>query len=151
MIQETYQVAEIEISYKPKFKAQQRPQVSQSEQAYNIFIQQWDKGRLELLEEFKVLLLNTNHRVLGVAHLSKGGASSTVVDPKMIFSIALKANASAIIVAHNHPSGSLKPSCADINMTRKLKEGGKLLEIRVEDHLIITSDGYYSFADNGIS
>lgn len=95
-----------------------------------------------------MLLLNTNHRVLVLVHLSQGCASNTIVDPKMIFSIALKANASAIIVALNHPTGRLKPSSAEISMTKKLKDGGRLLEIRVEDHLIIGSDGYYSFADN---
>lgn len=145
---ETYQVAEVQISYNPKFKAQDRPKVNQSDQCYNIFIQQWDKGKLQLLEQCKVILLNRNNRVLGLAHVSQGGVSGTVVDPKVIFSIALKANATSIVLAHNHPSGNLNPSPEDIAITKKLVAGGKLLDIYVADHLIITESGYYSLADN---
>lgn len=148
MMKENYQVAEVQVSYKPKFKAQDRPKISQSEQAYNIFIQQWDKGKIELLEQCKVILLNRNNRVLGLAHVSQGGVSGTILDPKVIFAIAIKANATLIIVAHNHPSGNLTPSNEDIAITKKLVNGGKLLDIIVADHLIITKDGYYSLADN---
>ena len=97
-----------------------------------------------------MVLLNRNNRVLGVAPISSGGVSGTVVNPKIIFSIALKANASQIIVAHNHPSGNLKASNSDISITKRLKEGGRLLEIDVYDHLIITNYGYLSFADDGL-
>ncbi len=82
--------------------------------------------------------------------VSTGGISGTVADPKLIFVAALKAGASGMIVSHNHPSGNLTPSQADMELTRKLKEGGKLLEIQLLDHIIMTSESYYSFADEGL-
>jgi DNA repair protein RadC len=82
--------------------------------------------------------------------VSIGGISGTVADPRLIFIGALKAGASGMIVSHNHPSGNLTPSQADIQLTRKLKEGGNLLEIQLLDHIIMTSESYYSFADEGI-
>jgi DNA repair protein RadC len=103
-----------------------------------------------LREEFYILLLNRANRIYGYYLLSQGGTSGTVVDPKLIFSIALKCNAHGIILAHNHPSGNTKPSEADIQITKKVKEGGKLLEIDVLDHIILTSDSYLSFADEGL-
>ena len=100
-------------------------------------------------EEFWVLLLNRANEVLSKQNLSKGGVSGTVVDPKMIFKMATEQLASAIILAHNHPSGKLRPSQADINLTGKLKEAGNILEIPVLDHLIIGSNSYFSFKDEG--
>lgn len=93
------------------------------------------------------MLLSNHSKVLGVVELSSGGMTGTVVDIKIIFSVALKACACSIVVAHNHPSGSLRPSEQDINVTRKLVEAGELLELPVADHLIVTTEGYYSFAD----
>lgn len=131
MVQANYQVPEVLVSYHPKFKAQERPKISRSEQAYQIFIQQWDKGKIELLEQCKVILMNRNNRVLGLAHVSQGGVTGTILDPRVIFSIALKANATSIILAHNHPSGNLIPSNEDINITKQVVSGGKLLEIAI--------------------
>lgn len=145
-----FNVAEVKVSYNPKFKASERPQINEAKLAYKILLQQWDKDRIELLEEFKVILLNRNNRVLGIINLSSGGLTGTIVDPKILFSVALKSCASSLILAHNHPSGNLKPSQADIDITRKLVTSGKMLEIGVIDHLIITTDGYYSFADEGL-
>jgi len=104
---------------------------------------------LELREEFYILLLNRANHVLGWFPVSKGGSAATIVDPKLIFSIALKCNAHGIILAHNHPSGNLKPSDADIQLTQNIKNGGILLEINILDHIIITSESYFSFADDG--
>lgn len=146
----TFMVAEVEVTYRPKFRAQERPKITTSEQAYNLFLSRWSKGKIELLEEFKILLLNRNSRVLGIADISQGGVSGTVVDPKIIFAISLKANASSIILCHNHPSGNLKPSDADIVLTRKMIEGGRLLDIVIWDHLIVNGESYYSFADRGM-
>jgi DNA repair protein RadC len=101
-------------------------------------------------EEFHILLLNRAHRVIGQRLISKGGISGTVVDPKLIFSGALEMKASAVILSHNHPSGNTKPSEADIQLTRKLKEGGLSLEISVLDHIIIAGSSFYSFADEGL-
>lgn len=145
-----FQVAEINVTYKPKFKASERPAISSSKDVYNILYQNWDINKLELLEQFKVLLLNRANKVLGIFEVSTGGMAGTVADPKLIFSTALKGCASSIILSHNHPSGSLKPSQADINLTRKIKDGGSLLDIAVLDHVIITSESYYSFADEGL-
>ena len=96
------------------------------------------------------MLLNRGNRVLGILDVSTGGFAGTIADPKVIFSTALKCCASSLVLAHNHPSGNLKPSQADINLTRKLKDGGALLDISVLDHLIVTSDSYLSFADEGL-
>lgn len=101
-------------------------------------------------EEFWILLLNRANAVLSRHLISKGGQAGTVADPKIIFKTALENSAASIILAHNHPSGNLKPSHADINLTRKLKEGAELLDICVLDHLIFSNTSYYSFADEGL-
>ncbi|MBC8987732.1 JAB domain-containing protein [Pedobacter sp. N36a] len=145
-----FKVAEVEITYKPKFKVSERPQISSSNDSYQILIQQWDLGKMGLLEEFKILLLNRRNRVLGLVNISQGGFSGTIADPKVIFISALKACASGLILCHNHPSGEFDPSREDIALTKKLKSGGALLDITVLDHLIIGADGFYSFADEGI-
>jgi len=146
-----FEVAEIQLSYKTKVKPSHRPKISSSKDAYSILLESWDEDKLEFVEQFKVLLLNRANRVLGIYEVSTGGVSGTVADPKLVFAAALKSNASAIILAHNHPSGQLKPSDADLKLTQKLKEGGKFLEIPVLDHIIVTScEGYYAFADEGV-
>ena len=144
-----YKIAEIELVYRTKVKASQRPHVSSSREVYQILRQYWDENKIEFVEQFKVLLLNRAGRVLGIFEVSSGGVSGTVADPKLIFSAALKANASSLILAHNHPSGNLTPSQADRALTRKVKEAGRLLEISVLDHIIVTTEGYRSLADEG--
>jgi DNA repair protein RadC len=109
----------------------------------------WDKGLMGFLEEFKVILLNNTNTVLGVADIAMGGKSFVPVDMKVIFSIALKASASKIILAHNHPSGKLVPSAEDKALTNKALEAGKFLDITVCDHLIVSEDGYISLKDDG--
>lgn len=145
--QQVFKVAEVEVSYKPNYSISERPIIRSSNDTYSLLIQQWDDGKINFIEEFKLLLMNRCNRVLGIVNLSMGGVSGTVVDTKVMFATALKANASAIILAHNHPSESLKPSDADIKLTRRLVECGKLLDINVLDHLIVTRSSYYSFAD----
>jgi len=150
MVHKTFKVAEVEISYKPDYKVSERPQISSSNDAFKILIEQWNIGKIELLEEFKILLLNRRNRVLGVVNISQGGLSSAIADPKVIFATALKSCASGIILAHNHPSGEIDPSREDIALTNKLKAGAELLDLKILDHLIITRGNYYSFADEGI-
>jgi DNA repair protein RadC len=145
-----FQVAEINITYRPKFRASERPKASCSKDLYNILYNNWDLDILELQEQFKIILLNRANRILGIYEVSTGGVAGTVADPKLIFSAALKGCASSIILSHNHPSGNLKPSQADLNLTRKIKSGGELLDIAVLDHIILTADGYMSFADEGL-
>jgi DNA repair protein RadC len=145
-----FEVAEIQLTYKTKVKPSQRPKITSSKDAYEVLLDNWDEDKLEFVEQFKVLLLNRANKVLGIYEVSTGGVSGTVADPKLVFAAAIKANASAMILAHNHPSGQVKPSQADINLTKKMVGGGKLLEIPVLDHIIVTSEKSYSFADEGL-
>ncbi|MBP6826108.1 MAG: DNA repair protein RadC [Saprospiraceae bacterium] len=101
-------------------------------------------------EEFWVLLLNKANEVFSRERLSTGGMSGTVVDVKMLFKVALDARAAAVIAIHNHPSGSLQPSQADIDLTSRLRKAGELLDLALLDHLIVSERGYYSFADEGM-
>jgi len=101
-------------------------------------------------EEFWILLLNRGNLLLSKHQISVGGIAGTIVDPKVIFKIALQNNASSIILAHNHPSGNLQPSPADIKLTHKLIEAGKILDIAVLEHIIFTESEYFSFADNSM-
>lgn len=145
-----YQVAEIQLTYKSNIRPSLRPKITSSRDAYNILIENWDDSKIEFVEQFKVMVLNRANKVLGIWEASTGGVTGTVADPKLIFAAAIKANACGFIVAHNHPSGNLQPSQADIDLTKKMKEGGKLLEIQLLDHVILTTEGYYSFADDGL-
>ena len=145
-----FQVSEIKVSYHPKFNASERPKISTSRQAYDILHQNGDLGRIQMQEQFFILLLNRANNVIGMSEISTGGVAGTVADPKIIFGIALKSNSSGIILAHNHPSGNLKPSSEDLNITRKLVEAGKLLNLAVLDHIILTAHGFYSFGDEGL-
>jgi DNA repair protein RadC len=104
-----FEVAEIQLSYRTKVKPSQRPKITSSKDAYDILLENWDEDKLEFIEQFKVLLLNRASKVLGIYVASTGGVSGTVADPKLIFAAAIKANASAIILSHCHPSGQLKP------------------------------------------
>jgi DNA repair protein RadC len=145
-----YKVSEINIRYRPIFKASERLQVSTSQEVYTILYNNWDIYKIELQEQFKILLLNRANKVIGIYEVSSGGMSGTIADPKLIFATALKAGASSIILSHNHPSGNLKPSQADIALTQKIIKAGSFLDIAVLDHIIITSEGYFSFQDEGI-
>lgn len=141
-------ISEIEVSYTSRKNS--NVHVKSSNDAYNVLSCCWSIKTIELQEEFKVLLLNRNNKVLGVYPLSRGGTSGTVIDAKLLFSVALKCNASNIVIAHNHPSGNLKPSEVDIQCTNKIKNACKLLDIVLLDHLILTKDKYFSFSDKGL-
>lgn len=144
-------VAEIDILYSHKTPARTRPVVTASRDAFEIAAHKL-KNRA-YTESFCVIFMNRANRVIGWRVVSTGGVSGVLVDPKTVFQAALKANTSAIILVHNHPSGNLKPSMKDIEITKKLVSGGKLLEFAVHDHIIlgaVDEDGYYSFADEGM-
>lgn len=145
-----FQVAEVQVTYTPKFKISSRPHISSSKDTHEIFRNNWTPGMMEHHEELKVMLLNRANRVLGIYTAGKGGIAGVVCDPKMVFQAAILANASSIILAHNHPSGNLKPSQADRNLTKKLKAAAELLDIELLDHLILTEESYFSFADEGL-
>lgn len=142
-------VAEIELRYIPCIPLFELPQVYEAIDAYHLFITTWDKEKLHFVEQFRVMLLNASNKVLGICTISTGCTSYTVIDKKVLFATALKGNASKIILAHNHPAGTLNPSSNDSVITERIKEAGKLLEIDLADHLIVTGDGYYSFAEHG--
>lgn len=99
-------------------------------------------GKIAFLEEFKVILLNRSNHVLGIFEISMGGVSGTSVDPKVVFAIALKGNASGIIITHNHPNGSLRPGEADVKLTKRLVDCGQLLDINIWDHIILSEKSY---------
>jgi DNA repair protein RadC len=141
-------LAEIEISYKPKYKASDLPKVVTSGDAYTCLKDVFPS--LDYREYFYILCLNRNNKVLGYCQISAGGLNGTIADVRIIMQTALKSNACSIILSHNHPSGNLVPSEADKDLTKKIREAGKFLDIPALDHLIITSESYFSFADEGL-
>ncbi len=142
------EVAEIKVSYSNTNP--EKVKVTNSQIIYDLIIQKWNLDLIEFQEEVKIVLLNRANIVLGIYEMSKGGVSGTVVDIKIILGIALKCNASGIIIVHNHPSGSLIASDADKDITKRLKDAARTLELLLLDHLIITKDGYLSFSDAGL-
>lgn len=141
-------VAALELGRRRKeLDSNERPKITSSKDAYDVI-------KADLLdiphEEFWILLLNRANRVIRKSQISQGGIAGTVADPKIIFKLALDDLASGIILAHNHPSGNLTASQADLDLTKKLKEAGKLLDIQVLDHLIVAGQKYFSFADEGL-
>ena len=142
------QVSEIQVSYSPNLLVDMS--IKNSKKSFELMLNEWEQDKLQMQEEAKILLLNRNNNVLGIYSLAKGGLTSCVVDVRIILSIALKTLATGIILVHNHPSGNLKPSQADLDITKKLKQSCDLLDISFLDHLIITKDNYFSFADEGL-
>lgn len=143
-------ISEISLKYSPVVQKQERPKIKDSKSAYNVLLETWNMDTIELFEEFKVMLLNRANEVLGIYILSKGGITGTVVDIKLLFAVVLKSASSSIIMAHNHPSGNLKPSEADRSLYLKIKKVAEYLDVSVLDNLVISKDGYYSFTDEGI-
>jgi DNA repair protein RadC len=144
-------ISEVKLVYRTNVKASERFQVRTSRDAFDIFWEAWDLDSIEHVEEFKLMLLTRSNKVLGIASISKGGISGTVTDIRIILQYAIKANASGIIICHNHPSGNLQPSESDQAITKKVKDSAKLMDIQLLDHLIIIPEGrYYSMADEGV-
>lgn len=142
-------VSEVEISYKNRVPYSQRQKITTSHSAYEVLTQLFPADTIDYRETFIVLYLNKASQVLGYSIISEGGTASVSVDVKLIIQAALLANASAIIIAHNHPSGNLRPSIEDNRLTKRVAEAAKLFDIAVLDHLIVTSESFYSFSDNG--
>jgi DNA repair protein RadC len=144
-------VPEIKISFKmDKVKPSELYKVESSAQGCAALRQIFNADTFAWTEEAIVLCLNRANKVIGFYKLSSGGVSGTIMDPKVVFTVALNCGASSIILAHNHPSGNLQPSQSDKDVTEKIKAGGKLLEITLLDHIIVTEEGYLSFADEGL-
>ncbi len=142
------QVTELTLNYAHKHPLSDL-KIATSQDAYKILSANWS-DQMEIVEEFNILLLNRANKVLGMQNISKGGYSATVVDAKVVFVSALIGKASSIVLSHNHPSGNLRPSKQDEALTKRLVKGAKLLDLKILDHLIITSQGYYSFTDEGL-
>lgn len=138
-----------EISIKYTSSLLDSKNIQGSEDAANIFFSFWED--INIQESFAVLAMNKANKPLGIKTMFKGGISSTIVDEKLVFAVLLKSLSSSFIIAHNHPSMNLRPSDADINLTRKLKEVGNFIGITLLDHLILSPDNkYYSFMDEGM-
>ena len=153
-IDRTPRLAELKVSYRrrrgSRGKTAERPYVIVDSKSCEIYLRQiWNKDTIELREVFIVLCLNCANEVLGWINIASGGISATVVDPRLIFGVALQTASTSIVVAHNHPSGLLRPSHQDITITKELRAAGEMLAITLHDHLIVTRDRYYSFADMG--
>ena len=144
------EISEVSLVYRTKVKASDRPQIKCSKDAYDLFMETWDQDTIEHSEEFKLMLLTRSNKVLGIASISKGGINGTVTDVRVILQYAIKANASGMIICHNHPSGNMQPSESDMKLTQKIKESGNLMDIQLLDHLIIVpEEKYHSMADDG--
>lgn len=145
-------IPEIKISlrYDKKIPFEQMETIDSSEKMNHVFRKVFSKDTFGWTEEMIMICLNQSGKVIGFYKVSSGGLTGTVADPKVIFTVALNCAATKIIIAHNHPSGNLKPSRQDEELTIKIKEGGKLLSIELLDHIILTEEGYYSFADTGL-
>ncbi|WP_139423394.1 JAB domain-containing protein [Chryseobacterium mulctrae] len=142
------EVSEIQVSYKPNKIVISK--IATSFDAVQIIRKFWNEETIEMQEEVKVILLNNSNCVLGIYNLSKGGITSSLVDIRLVLSVALKCLAQGIILVHNHPSGNLKPSSADLDIVKKLKESCKIMDINLFDSIIITKESYMSFADDGL-
>lgn len=137
-------ISEIELKYSPMNKKENRVKITSPEDAYKAFLDSWNMDTIELYEEFKIMLLNRANEVIGICTLSSGGMTGTVVDVRLLFAVVLKSCASAVILAHNHPSGNLKPSEADKQLHEKIKKIASYLDIQVLDNLVVTRNSFVS-------
>ena len=142
-----YTVGEVELTYKSTSKT--RSKIYSSEDAYKVLLPTYKEGTICYKEYFKVLFLNQSSQILGYTLISEGGITETCADVRVILQAALLTNSVTIILAHNHPSGSMKPSRQDMEITKQVKDAAQLMRIKVLDHIILTDTGYYSFADEG--
>lgn len=142
-----YKIPQIKLSYVSDREATY-PCLNSSALTVELLREEFDSDEIDYRETFKVVYMNRRNKVVGVHTLSSGGTASTVVDIKMLLTGALLSNAHGVIVAHNHPSGNLNPSVDDDKLTQKIKLGCAAVDIKLFDHVIITSDGYYSYNDN---
>ena len=150
-VQNTYQVNEISVSYKPTFFTEKITKIITSKDAHEAIKPFFNQNTIGLQEQFIVLYLNRSNGIIGIYPMSTGGITGTVADVRLILSVAIKAAASSIILSHNHPSGNLKPSGQDIDLTIKIKQAASFMDIDVADHIILGNKGQYlSFIDEGL-
>lgn len=146
-----HQVNEIQISYKENLSTLKSSSITNSNDVAQLLFKNWDADTIGLNECFKILLLNQSNKVKAIYSLSIGGITGTLVDMRILFAIVLKTLSVGIILTHNHPSGQLKASEADKQLTKKIQQAAVLFDVKVLDHIILAPDGrYYSFADHGL-
>jgi DNA repair protein RadC len=145
-----YAVAELKGTYTRNVTIKEMPKVTSSKDGEMFLREIWEEGTIEHFESFYVLYLNRANKVIGWRQISRGGVAGTVADPKIIFQFALLYNACGMILAHNHPSGNMTASNADIELTKKVVAGARLLDMQVLDHVILGEARYFSFADEGM-
>ena len=144
-------VNEIKLKYIGGYKLSDYQKISCSFDAAEIAFEQWDLDTIEAYESFKIILLNNHNGVKGIHQISQGCIASTSVDLRILFAVVLKSLATAIILIHNHPSGNLKASKVDIDLTHRVKKAAELFDVKVLDHLILCPNRkYFSFADEGL-
>lgn len=143
-------VSEVELIYKSKVKPSERPVIKNSSDMHRILRHYYDENTIELQEQFYVIYLNRACRALGIYKLSTGGITGTVADPRLIIAMALKLASCNLILSHSHPSGNLTPSKADLALTQQIKLAAMVFNINVVDHVIVTSEDYMSFTDEGL-
>ncbi len=143
------QFAEIQVSYPGPDFITTAHQISSSHDAYELCMNIWNDETIALYEEFVVIYLNQNNRVIGYRLIGRGSTNACVVNVKLLIWLGLSCNCTSLILAHNHPSGNLEPSNNDVILTKKIQKAAELFEIKVLDHLIITTERYYSFSDEG--
>ncbi len=146
----TYTKTTPEIKLKKKNGQVLAAKISTSTDAAQYFRAIFDSEQLEIREQAMAIFLNSANNTIGYYLVSIGGITATLIDPRLIFRAAIESGATAIILAHNHPTGSLIVSDADKRITQKIKEGGNILDIRLLDHIILTSDSFTSMADEGL-
>ena len=142
-------IAEIKLTYDKEVVPQNRLKISNSEQTAEILRALWDYDTLELQEQFKILYLNNYNQVIGLYPHSKGSITGTIADVRLILAAALCCGSVAMVLAHNHPSSNTNPSESDKKLTEKINQATHLMDIKLLDHIILTKDDYYSFADEG--
>jgi DNA repair protein RadC len=144
-------IAEIKVSYNPLRDPREWPALNNSARTHELVRSLFPEDQVTLQEHFIVVYLNKSNRILGCYRHSTGGITGTVADIRIILAVALKGAATGLVLAHNHPSGNVKPSGPDIELTRKIRDAAQLMDIKLLDHIIISGwEEYYSFADEGM-
>lgn len=140
----------ISVSFDKKLKRSELYKITSSKDVADVFRKVFNADTFDWCEEVILLCLNNSNGVLGYYKLSSGGITGTIVDVRMVYTLALNCCATSIIMAHNHPSGKLQASESDKQITQKLKKAGEFLDIKLLDHIILTDESFFSFSDEGI-
>jgi DNA repair protein RadC len=141
-------MAEIKAVYRSRTRRAERTRLSNPETAAHYLRASWNKDTIELIEDFLIVCLDPTNRAIGWVKVSSGGFDLVQVDLRVIFSLALQVGASALILAHNHPSDEVEPSSRDLQLTKQICDAGQLLNIVVLDHIILGTEGYFSFCEH---